>query len=95
MDNGIIYSDDSWRAHPAYPDWKLVTVIDLDTGEPVERPREEADDEKLEAALEGYWTHLLCPSCEAVFYVEDELKGGEAVTCDACGTDSVVAGAGL
>jgi len=53
---------------------------------------EHCDAGLLEAQYEGLWTRLLCPHCDAYWYIEGDVNREERVTCDECGADSKVEG---
>lgn len=48
------------------------------------------EDESKQAFYEGWYSRLRCGSCDEMFEVEDDVKNGERVTCDACGAELVV-----
>lgn len=42
------------------------------------------------AQYEGMWSRLMCPYCDAYFYVEEDVTDGDEVQCEFCDRTSVV-----
>jgi predicted RNA-binding Zn-ribbon protein involved in translation (DUF1610 family) len=50
---------------------------------------EAGDVEDVEFTYEGTWTHWLCPACQTIMQVEEDVQNGAALDCDGCGASGV------